>query len=358
MGGISGGRRRAFRSRHRAPMGQGGRLAVIFVSLALILFVFAVMLGNHLRTVAEGIVSETSGEDTTEAEIYYANAPDAVVARGILFGIDYFPEADASAEVTEAETSAPETEADTSQAMETVKYDAVSVTLRQKDAEGRMRLAYSSPVSLEYRIDTVGDAELSDGVELISENWGKRTKICGVFEIDHPNRPAETREIMRAYEISLLCELAEAGIDEIILVGFGSDTESGVAFISDVYERVGRSTAIGLALPFEYVNSSDARAKLVELSKKCALLAIDLYTPSVPTLMTPEVLITDRVTRAADMRREFSLRILLGCGIAPDGDSQTVAAMECGAKNTMVGLRFPIPSEPAEAEPETQAETE
>lgn len=351
MGGFSGGRRRTFRSRHRAPMGEGGRLAVIFVSLALVLFVIAVMIGNYLRTVAEGVVAETSGDDTTEAEIYYANAPDAVVARGIVFGAAHLssPEETDGVAVT---SELPETEADTSAAAESIKYDSVSVTLRQKDSDGVLALAYSSPVSLEYRIDRVGDTDLSDGIEQIFEVFGARTMICGIFEVDHPNRAQQTREVMRAYELALLCELVRAGVDEIILVGFGGDTDAGVSFISDVYEQVGRSTAVGLALPFDYVNSSDAKERLIALSKKCALLAIDLYSVEVPTLMTPEELIADRVARAADVRREFSLRILLGCGTAPDGDSQTRTAMEHGAKNTMVGLGLPMSAEEAETEPE------
>ena len=344
MGGFSGGRRRAFRSRHRTPMGEGGRLAVIFVSLALVLFVIAVMLGNHLRNLAEG-VEVMSGGETTDSEIYYANAPDAKIARGILFGVNY-------SDLTETEeaTTAEETDG-TSSSLDEIRYDAVSVTLRQKRPDGKMALAYSSPISLEYSIDLVGDVPLSDGISLITENWGTRTTVCGVFEIDYPNRPEETREIMRAYEISLVCELVEAGIDELLLVGFAADTGAGVSFISDVYEKVGRRTVIGLALPFDYVNLA-GRAGLLELSKKCAFLAVDLYTPSVPVLMTPEALIIDRVSRVADMRREFDLRILLGCGNDPDGDSQTRAALELGAKNTMVGLGLPDRAETAETEPE------
>ncbi len=342
MGGFSGGRRRAFRSRHRTPMGEGGRLAVIFVSLALILFVIAVMLGNHLRNLAEG-VEVMSNDETTESELYYANAPAATIARGIVFGVNYSDIAETKESTTTEET------VNTSPILDDIEYDAVSVTLRQKLPDGKMALAYSSPISLEYSIDSVGDVSLSDGISLITENWGTRTTVCGVFEIDYPNRPEETREIMRAYEISLICELVEAGIDEILLVGFAADTGAGVSFISDVYEKVGRRTVIGLALPFDYVNLA-GRAGLLELSKKCAFLAVDLYTTSVPVLMTPEVLITDRVARVADLRREFHLRILLGCGNDPDGDSQTRAALDLGAKNTMVGLGLPDPEEITETE--------
>lgn len=352
MGGLSGGRRRAFRSRHRTPMGEGGRLAVIFVSLALVLFVFAVMLGNHLRNIAEGVDVSTNGEDTTKAEIYYANVPDALIARGIVFGVDYSEKTDGTPDAPTEEITLPPAPEDTSLTLDEIKYDAVSLTLRKKSASGKMELAYSSPISLEYSIDGVGEMTLSDGIALITDNWGSRTKICGIFEIEHPNRPADTREIMRAYEVSLVCELVEAGVDEILLVGFAADTGAGVSFISDVYERVGRRTVIGLALPFDYVNLA-GRAGLVELSKKCAFLAIDLYSPSVPILMTPEELIADRVDRVADVRREFSMRILLGCGKSPDGDSQTRVAISRGVDNTAVGLGLPEPAELIGTEPET-----
>lgn len=345
MGGFSGGRRRAFRSRHRTPMGEGGRLAVIFVSLALILFVFAVMLGNHLRNLAEGVEVSTNGEDTTKAEIYYANAPDELIARGIVFGVDYSSEI-SEGDVTEELSDYAE---DTSLILDEIEYDAVSVTLRQKLSDGSMALAYSSPISLGYSIDHVGDVPLTDGLVQITDNWGKRTKICGIFEIDHPNEPEANRDIVRAYEIALVCELVEAGVDEIILVGFMADTDAGVSFISDVYGKVGRRTVIGLALPFDYVNFS-GRAGLVELAKKCGFLAIDLYTPAVPSLMTAEELIADRLGRVGDVCREFSLRALLGCGKISDGDSQTRTAIAYGVKNTMVGLGLPAVAEITEPE--------
>ena len=359
MGGISGGRRRAFKSRHRAPMGDGGRLAVIFVSIALVVFVFAVMLGNHLRTISEGAVAEMSDSDTAELEIYYANAPEGVVARGIVFGVNYFPE-DTEAVTSESvtdEVAVPETEADTAEESNPIKYDAVSVTLRKRMDDGRMALAYSSPISLEYMIDRVGEMPIDDGLKLISENWGSRTKICAVFEVDHPNRDEATGAIMRAYEIALICELVEAGVDEILLVGFGWDPYSGISFISDVYERVGRRSVIGLALPFDFITAYNSKENLIEIAEKCAFLAVDIYTPGVPALMTPEELIADRVLRVAEIRRELSMRILLGCGISPDGDSQTRTALICGAQNTMVGLGLPSETEtivPKTTVPETE----
>jgi hypothetical protein len=284
----------------------------------------------------------TNGEDTTKAEIYYANAPDEVMARGIVFGENCFSDTSVTEDSTE------ETD-NTSPITDEIEYDAVSVTLRARVDDGKMALAYSSPVSLEYSIDLVGGVPLEDGIGLIEDNWGKRTKICGIFEINHPNEPEGTRDIVRAYEIALLCELIDAGVDEILLVGFLADTDAGVSFISDVYEKVGRRTVIGLALPFDYVNFS-GRAAFVELSKKCAFLAIDLYTPAVPSLMTAESLIADRLERVAEVRREFSLRVLLGCGKAPDGDSQTRTAIANGAKNTMVGLGLPETAEITEPE--------
>lgn len=334
MSTVSGGRRRAFRSRHHTPMGEGGKLAVIFVCIALILFVFAVMLGNYLRGLAEEIIDETTEASTTESEVYYANAPSNVIGRGILFGVDY------AVEETSTDTS-DETASDTAPIQEPVKYDSLSVVFRERDAEsGEMRLSYSSYISLEYSIDVVGETDLDIGMSLIEKNWGERASVCGIFAVDYLNRPEETREIMRAYEQALVCELIEAGVDEIMLLGFANDTDEGIAFISDIYEQKGRGAAVGLALDFDFVNAPDARDKIGELAKKCGFLALDLYSVDVPALMSAEALITDRVSRTAAVCREFSIRVLLGCGNDPDGDSQTRAAIEAGAKNLMTGKRW------------------
>ena len=334
MSTVSGGRRRAFRSRHHTPMGQGGKLAVIFVSIALVLFVLAVMLGNYLRGLAEDIIEDTTIPSSTEAEVYYANPPADVIAQGIIFGVDYSSGTeevlDESVEDTEEDTDIPE---------DPVRFDSISLTLREKDREsGENILAYSSPVSLEYSIDRVGETDLYEGLELIEANWGERTKKCGIFEIDYLSRPEETRGIMRAYEIALVCELVDAGFDEILLLGFTGHGDEGLSFISDIYEAKGRGTAIGLGFSFDYLDSPDAKAEIDEIAKKCGFLALDLYSAEVPALMSAEALISDRVSRTLSICREYSMRVLLGCGNDPDCEGQTRAAIAVGADNVMSGL--------------------
>lgn len=338
MGTISGGRRRSFRSRHHTPMGQGGKLAVIFVCTALLLFVFAVMLGNYLRGLAEAVIEDTTEPSTTEEEVYYSNAPDEVVALGIFFGNDFSPvESETEAETVEEDTSLPE---------EPIRFDSLSLTLREKNREsGEMMLAYSSPISLEYGIDSTGEVSLDDGIAAIKAFYGERNPICGVFEIDHLERTAQSREIMRAYEIALICELIDAGIEEIILVGFDYSIDEGISFISDIYEQKGRGTAVGLALPFDFFIAPNAHNELGEITKKCGFLALDLRSLTVPALMTAESLITDRVSRTHAICREFSVRVLLGCGENPDCESQTRAAMNAGSDNVMTALGILAPTE-------------
>jgi hypothetical protein len=312
-------------------MAPGGKLAVIFVCTALLLFVFAVMLGNHLRGLAEAVIEETTEPSTTEAEVYYANAPDEVIAMGIVFGGDVTSaESEVQAETAEDDTSVPE---------DPVKFDSLSLTLRQKDAQsGEMLLAYSSPISVEYAIDKVGKTALDDGLSAIRGFYGDRMPICGVFEINYLERSAQSREIMRTYEITLISELVDAGVDEILLVGFEDDIEEGISFISDIYEQKGRGTAIGLVLSFDYLVASNAHEKLTKITEKCGFLALDLQSLTVPALMTAESLISDRVSRTLAVCREFSIRVLLGCGETPDCESQTRAAINAGANNVMTAL--------------------
>ncbi len=334
MSTVSGGRRRAFRSRHHTPMPPGGKLAVIFVSIALVLFVLAVMLGNYLRGLAEDIIDDTTEPSSTEAEVYYANPPADVIARGIRFGVDYSVDTEQTAETIDGGTGD-----DTGVPEDPVRFDSISLTLREKDREsGENLLAYSSPVSLEYSIDRVGAVDLYEGLELIAENWGERTKICGIFEIDYLSRPEETRGIMRAYEIALVCELVDAGLDEILLLGFTGHADEGLSFISDVYEAKGRGTAVGLGFSFDYLDSAETKAEIDKIAKKCGFLALDLYSAEVPALMSAQDLISDRVSRTLSVCREYSVRVLLGCGSDPDCESQTRAAMDAGADNVMTGL--------------------
>ncbi len=340
MGTVSGGRRRAFRSRHHTPMAPGGKLAVMFFTVALLLFVLAVMLGNYLRGLAEDIIEDTTVPSSTEAEVYYANPPVNVISRGIMFGKNYSEAAESETE-SETESTAEGSEETAEEIIpeEPVKFDSVSVTLRKKDRDsGEMLLAYASGVSLEYSIDVVGACDLYEGLELISDNWGERTKICGVFEVDYLNRPQETRGIMRAYELALICELVDAGIDEIMLIGFSGDPEEGLSFISDVYEQKGRGTAIGIAFSFDFLTSEEANETVDEVAKKCGFLGLDLSSVEVPLLMSAESLISDRISRTLDICREYSIRVILGCGKNPDTESQTRAALSMGSNNIMTAL--------------------
>ena len=324
MATVSGGRRRSFKSRHHTPMAPGGKLAVIFVCTALLLFVLAVMLGNYLRGLAEEIIEETTEPSTTEAEIYYANAPGKVIAMGIAFGSEFTS--------AESETQAQTSEEDTSVPEDPIRFDSLSLSLRQKDAQsGEMLLAYSSPISLEYAIDKVGNTALDEGLSAIRDFYGDRMPICGVFEISYLDRSATSRDIMRTYEIALIGELIDAGVEEILLVGFEDDIEEGISFISAIYGQKGRGTVIGLVLDFDYLVAPDAQENIAQITEKCGFLALDLHSLTVPALMTAESLIGDRVSRTLSICREFSIRVLLGCGDAPDCESQTRAALNAGA---------------------------
>lgn len=345
MSTVSNGRRRAFRSRHRAPMSEGGKLAIIFVSLALILFVLAVMLGNYLRSLAEEIVDDTTetAAETVQPPIPVF-APAKMIGRGVIFGVDYSVQPDSSETVASTET---ETGNETATETESVKFDAVSVTLRDKDSEsGKMRLAYNSEVSLRYSFDECGDEPLDSGVALIKSNWGKDIRVCAIFAVSYVNEPETTSEIVRAYEAALISELIDAGFDEILLTGLSGDIDEGVEFIDQIYEKKGRGTPIGLTLEFDFLNSDTVSNELAELVKKCGFLVLDLHSLTVPEMQSVESLIYDRVSRTADVCREHSLRVMLGCGVTPDCESQTASAISAGADNVMTALGLPEKSAP------------
>ncbi len=321
----SSGRRRAFRSRHRAPMGEGGRIAVIVTSVALVLFVIAVMLGNHLRGLATNIPDTSTVEsDTENPTITYPTPPSAIKALGVVFGVPLDDVTNSSTDTGGATDTEGESES-------TEGFDAVSVRFRSySDKDGVCSLSYKSEICTRYSIDTNGEVTLADGVRDIRSAYGENTYISGVFEVRFPAEDATYQGVMREYEFALLCELLRSDIDEIILVGFSDHTDCGLEFISELKRECGDGALIGLSLDFKHFDvGSDVQA-IRELSLSCGLLALDLSDVEVPELMSIRSVLVDRISRASQTLNAYSMRLLIG---GMESQELYKIATDCGVFN-------------------------
>lgn len=330
MSNSSSGRRRAYRSRHKAPMGEGGRIAVIVTSIALVLFVFAVILGNYLRGLATSVPDDTSEASTTSAPTEdYPTPPSAIKALGVVFGKPSAVGGTSTAAGESAGTDDSETGAPEDGTVE-VEFDALSVELRRFDRErDSYALGYKSELADVFALDINGDTELEAGLDGLRAEWGD-AYISGVFEIGYASENGAHRDIIRQYEYALLCELVKSGIDEIILIGFSDDIDEGLRFISELRKAYPDACLLGLALDFEYFDLGSDSERIVELSRSCGLIALDLSDVGVPELMSLEDVLRDRIGRAKEMLSGYSIRLLLG-GMEPSELAKL--STQCGVFN-------------------------
>lgn len=319
----------------KKPLGWGGRVAIIVSAAAIVIFAFSVMLGNFLRNRAgEMTDEENSGTGEVPAVLSFQPSPTLTARVGVLLP--------GSADTTEAETSAPDTpgesEAETTQPpapADALEYNAVSLLLRDRDGgtENGAVLYVHSAASGRIGADRVAEGApgLADGV--------RDFKIAGeyvsaVFYLSYPTEPEATRAVMRSYEMSLLREIAVSGADEIVLFG-GWKTRDALAevlgFCAELREKT--TVTLGVALDCDYLLGAEAGEQLNELSTSAngVFLALDLRSISVPSLMTAEDVIGDRVARTSELVLKYAMRVLVGCGSAPDYPAQMRCARAAGA---------------------------
>jgi hypothetical protein len=288
-------------------MGEGGRIAVIVTSIALVLFVFAVMLGNYLGGLATNVPDSTTTESGTEApSVSLPTPPSAIKALGVVFGAP-LDDVTNSTTVTDGATDTD------GESESTEGFDAVSVRFRSySDKDGVCSLSYKSEICTRYSIDTNGEVTLSDGIGTIRSAYGENIYISGVFEVRFPAEDEMHRGVMREYELALLGELLRSGIDEIILVGFSDFTDCGLEFISELKSECGDGTLIGLSLDFKHFDVGSDPESIRELSLSSGLLALDLSDVDVPELMSIRSVLADRISRAKETLNAYSVRVLLG----------------------------------------------
>ena len=358
---VSSARRRAFRSRHRKTPGWYGRFFIIFGLCAFALFIAAIMFGNYLKKIAEKTAQPETGsaavtaEESSQLPRLPFGSPQNLRAGFVLFPV---PASGTGSAGTGDSPGDPGTKK--------VTYNAASVLLRiragdvteppaetgMKDATDTsagirvgtgMILCYSSPVSESRGYDVRLPIELGSAVADLRAD-GEYERLCGIFTLMFPSASNSLKQLMREYEFELLCELADAGFDDILLYGFGAGSLSEAdSFISDLRGETGGGCSFGVAMDYEwFAGAGQEESEIINLLEGHGIFfALDLSSENVPALMTPETLVYDRVSRLSATLLRYGIRTVVGCGDPEGYDTETAAAVRAGALSIQVKGRLP-----------------
>ena len=150
-----------------------------------------------------------------------------------------------------------------------------SVCLRDGDGF----ITYHSDVDVVFGGESdMGSRKLSDAVELVSTDGGY---LCGYFYSTAFSEENEyLRNIKKEYEIALIHEAAEGGVDDILIVGLEPDAEN----IAEIEEYVSRAayaaedSVLGVLVGADCVkNALDRKDGIApRISAVCDFIAIDL----------------------------------------------------------------------------------
>ena len=200
----------------------------------------------------------------------------------------------------------------------------VSVILRHRDGG----LTYYSGIAQSVGFDGCGELDLLDYTDGVHSSGGY---ICGVFYVTSFAEENEgLREIYKAYELSLIAEAADSGVDDILLIGIGVDGDN-VAEIEEFLASAAlaaEDTPIGVCVDREAFSTAEQEQYLaLRLRAACDYFALDSNSVTLEEDMNAE----DKVRYIADDTyyyiEEYSLRLVF-----TDGELYR-AAEELGLNN-------------------------
>ncbi len=308
-------RRQTRRRRHSASGGERlgtlGKLLIAFGVAAVLLFIFAVCLGNYLGGLAENIGGVTTdGGGDYRIDFDAARAPTVIAKLISLIA----PGEDGDPSTGEATDAAPETEEGTSdvtgdvsaEAKEVPEYNAYSVVFR--DAYGR--LCYTPTVAPGGVTPSVSVAEL---IETLGDTY-----LGGVFYVDYMTVEGELYTLEREYQLALICELLRAGADDILLCGYSEEqTDEAVAFAEAIRRR-----CPGAVLGIAFEADRYAYGATESLRKICT--AYDFLALDASACADAESL-SAALSPTGNMLDVFNIRLLVS---ASAGDEAVLAAMK------------------------------
>ncbi len=203
--------------------------------------------------------------------------------------------------------------------------DIYSFSLCLRDAQGYV--PYASAVAEIYGEGGMGQADLKTKVSDIHEYSGK---AYGYFySTCFSESDANIRRVKRAYELSLIAEAAQAGVDDILLLGISvnvGNISEVLEFVDEIKRTVGERVDVGIATDSATLLSTQSNVYTAgKLLNGCDYLALDLrgfvyaeategetskpqYDPSTGGVMAHDV--TELLSLMKYYISSYSLRVL------------------------------------------------
>lgn len=151
-----------------------------------------------------------------------------------------------------------------------------SLCLRSSDG----KVMYNSAVAEMINLDSFdGELDLEKNVHFIKSVGGY---TCGyIYVSSHAEPDPDMRRIKRAYEISLINEAANMGVDDILILGVvpnASNIDFLCDFLKETKYSLGDKAYLGIALDCAAVLMTDNNVFFAgKLEKCCDYLALDLH---------------------------------------------------------------------------------
>ncbi len=322
-------KRRRYTGKRKSERGRS-RLAVLFVLLfTLAVILLTVLLGLDLRKKAEKLREEKDFMSS-----YETDAPE--------------PEPQTpSHRIWEGTVQAPFVSLEAPHSI-LIPQDAQLISTVIKDRDGR--LFYRSAV-LEA-VSGPQNADLPTAEELVSRLGGGEIGISAVFFADAvEGMDSIAAQAIREMTVLQMCELARAGVSEIILADFDI-SDPGRAFLESAIQRIrdaGPNVRIGVAVPGGLLTDGEPE----ELKSVCnylsgivEVIAIDLTGLSEKDGVSAPERLMSAVERAQVSFVRFNLRCIFG-GRADDAALLTGALQETALNNyQLIWIENDLPAVP------------
>lgn len=284
------------------------RVVITLISSLLVALLLAALVGNLLR---RRLPSEDEGttDETTTAET-------------VIYGREFYvPSVKAAIVSLDGATTASLKEA--AKRFRATEVDGVSLLLRGSDGE----LMFDSQTQGGI-FGSAGDTEKLSLKEIFKPFRDAGLYVTCLFPMRYMvDGDGYTRDVLYAYEIALLCEIAEAGADEVILSSVDSilvsdsrdvDILEGLSSLREIARAVNLrapETAVGIALSPEFLLTNESDRYLSEIAEAFDLTLLDLCGLKNSELDLPST-IGAAVTDHLYFILRYGMRVLIPYGTA------------------------------------------